>query len=665
MTKDPFSFHQEAETEVKELRSSRPWSTILQLSGALGLGLLAPPAPAQEQVPDPPVLRFPAEGITLADAVRLTLRHDPNLKLREAEVGLQEGITQEQRGFFDLTLVGDVFYENRDQELRESRKKIEREKREQLDEAIAEGRSFRSEALAVLEALNRARTAPPGQENIPDPVIQAQLVAVNALINDVRDPLARQQLLDLRRKILLDNIDRISTSLNEVLADLAEAEDRRQKMGDVPNDEYFERARVNLGLDKLFRNGISVSPFFEGRFDSTNFKGKLKDDDLGGKGIEDLYSFRAGANLVVPLLRGRGSVSVAAGERAAELAHQATGRLARHQLAVSALETARAYWRARAAQDTVGVATRSVELQARLVEVTRALIAADELPRTELARVQGSEARARARLEAAGRELLEARVNLARVMGVGITEAADSLPRARDEFPALAETSLEPAEFSSLVRESVARRPDLMAIIQFEEAERLLQRGAQADLRPQLDLNLSGWYNALGEKQLSAAVDRWVGPSASFGLNFEKPLGNNFFRGRFVQRQAAHRQRRISAIELERQIKLAVVRAASSLAEAVARVRAAQASVGFYRSTIEAEIERFRTGESTLVDTILTEDQQTDALLGLVAAQRDYATLVAELRFESGLLVGTGSDERAVVPEYLVTVPRLGSRREP
>ncbi len=98
-----------------------------------------PNAPAQPPDPavvgQPPVLTFGADGLTLDEALRLTLRHEPNIQLGAANLDRLAGVTQEQGGIFDLTLIGTASYEYRIQELTETRKQAERNKRERIDDS--------------------------------------------------------------------------------------------------------------------------------------------------------------------------------------------------------------------------------------------------------------------------------------------------------------------------------------------------------------------------------------------------------------------------------------------------------------------------------------------------------------------------------------------------
>lgn len=213
-----------------------------------------------------------------------------------------------------------------------------------------------------------------------------------------------------------------------------------------------------------------------------------------------------------------------------------------------------------------------------------------------------------------------------------------------------------------LAQDALVLRQDLQAAITILEADGVVRRGAETDKRPRLDVVAGTWYTAIGEKRFQKAIDRWIGPSYGVALEFDKPFGNNFFEGRFVQSEATFNQSQISVVDLERTIQLSIVRVANTLLDAAERVRQAQASYDFYIETINAEVQRFQSGDSTLVDTVLTEDQQVGSLISLIAAKQLFASLLAEFRFETGLLVTHRNGQSQVTEAQLVTVPSRGSR---
>ncbi len=252
--------------------------------------------------------------------------------------------------------------------------------------------------------------------------------------------------------------------------------------------------------------------------------------------------------------------------------------------------------------------------------------------------------------------LHQARVALAVAMGVAVGADDETLPRARDAFPAAPDpAAVDEPRIAALAAASLRQRKDVAAALRRAEAAEVLVRGAQLNLKPRLDVTGGSWYTGNDEAVVTNALKRWVGPSYSIGIELEKPFGNNTLRGALVEAQAGGASSQIVSADLRRQVRLSVVRTSRSLAEAIERVRQAQNAVQFYQQTIDAEIQRFQLGEVTLIDTITTEAQQADAQRALVAAQADLAQLIAELRYQTGTLVSDAS--APVTPQSLVTVP--------
>ncbi len=637
---------------------------------------IVPPASAQTPKPDakdadrPPIVQFPEGGISLAEAVRLTLQHDPAIKLQQATHRFQQGVAQEQQGAFDTTLTGRLFYEYRLQELPESRKEIERDRRTNLQEVIDLNREDHQRAQALLTQLNAVRNAPPGAGQAQavsaiDPDIGAQLQALDLLINSQPDANVRNQLFTLRQDFITRTIADTEAGARGFIEGFQTAEQRLADIGATPNDEVFYNGGFDVQVGRRLRNGITISPFVSGQVEGSNYRDKPRSSDFGGKGLEDLYTFKAGVSAVVPLARGRGADAAGAFEKAARIEADASELAVRHQASVSVLNTVRAYWGLRAAQAAADAAQRSVTLQGRLVELSRASIDAGEMAQIELSRAQAAQASATARLRDTERGLHEARVALAMAIGVAAGEDDRTLPRASDGFPTPPEGDLAAGVVSVMASDAGTLRQDLKSAQLAQEAGRVLARSARTDMRPRFDVVNDTWISAIDERSAGNALDRWVGPSTNLRLELERPFGNNTFRGRYAQREAEARQRQVDAWDLQRQVKLGVIRSAQSVQQARGRVEEARAAVEAYQQTTDAEIERFRAGESTLIDTILTDTQYVDAQNTLAAAEAELASLIAELRFESGLLVSFKERQPIVNERDLITVPRTTPRSTP
>lgn len=633
------------------------------LAAVTSLSAQQPPAsapPPGGAVPAAPIVRFEPQGVGLEEAVRLTLQHDPALQQQQAAIDLQAGVVQQERGAFDPTIIASLFTEYRVQELTQSRKDSELEKRQTLERSIAQQRTDLSRAQQLRDALTAVQNAPQGSaaqlaelQRI-SPSLAAQVATFDTLIAaNAGDAATLAQLRQQRNEFINDQLTRARGNFTQAERLLNDNIVRRQRLGDPPVDEFFYRNNINVSFQKLFRSGVGIAPFFEGSMEGTNFKGKGGAAEDGGKGLKDLYTLKAGVGLAVPLMRGRGATAVAARERAAGIEQQAAELDLAHQRAVSTLRTVSAYWSLRAAQESVEVSERSLALQTRIAELTEGLIKVGDMPGIELSRAQAGVARARAQVEDTRRRLRTSRIELASAMGLGTTGEEATLPSAKDGFPSLAAAT--PTALDSL---PIDKRGDVTAADRRQAAGEVLVAGAGTELRSKLDLSGRAYYTALDESTLTNTWDRWVGPSADLSAEFEKPLGNNRAKGALAQAEADLRTRRIAYGDLRRQARLRTLAGVQSLPEAVERVKLQQQAAELYQKTVESEIERLKAGESTLIDTLLTEQQQTESRLGLIAARQELAQLIAQLRFESGTLVEGG----AVSLPSLTTPPAGGGR---
>jgi outer membrane protein TolC len=613
----------------------------------------------------PPIMSFGPDGVTLEQAVTIALKNDPALRLAENDVERLAGALQEQQGIFDVTLLANVDFSYREQELSETRKADEIKKRKNYKDSLEDLNTQSSMLAQEAAVLSQLSTTQPGDPLVKQllafsPSLATQLQSLDAMILSPSTPAdVKAELTRIRREQIQEALAHSISQKTQVDGLRQETQTKLTNVGEAPIDEFFRSGSFSLAFSKAFRSGASLSPFVDGSIETTTFVGKPISADFGGKGVQDQMTFRFGVNVMLPVLRGRGADAFASGEKAAKV-HLEAGRFqAEHQASASALAVVRAYWALRAATESLDATARSLDLQTRVVDITSALIQAGEMPAVELARASAGAARAKAAVKDAERRVHEARVGLALSMGLSATTDDVTLPTAKDGFPALASVSV-PAQAvaEGLSAEAVLHRRDLSAARKFEEASRILERGASLDTKPRLDVTGEAYYTALGERAFQRVVDRWVGPSVGVGVEFEKPFGNNRLEGALAQRAAERRQQQIGAADLERQIRLGVVRAATTLQEAAEHAREAASAVEFYQKTVDSELERFRVGESTLINTLITERQWTDARLSAVAAHQRLASLLAELRYETGtLLNGT-----TVSGANLITVPQAGGR---
>lgn len=660
--------------------------------GPLMLGLLvvlggARGAAAQAAQPEnpyqPPVLAEPGAGIGLLDAVRLTLANDPNLLLRATDVDNQLGVAQEQAGVFDWTLSGEASWEHREQELLSSQKQGEEDKRNQIRDLEAATCQLQADFEQKLADLRRAQAGQFGVDIRTDRGFEANLRIIEAAIQAADSAAQRQELEQVRRNLIQTEIAATEDAVTEAEFGCIEAGEALERLGGVPDEEEFDIGRLNLRLDKLTRTGLLFAAFLDAGYDSTEFVGKRRGFfvpatnpageplfspsgiplerliDFGGKNVEPVYQANVGFEVNIPLLRNRGAAATGAAERAAQVDYEATAMLLEHAASESVLNTVAAYWNLVAAQNQVRILETSVELQGRVLDVTQALVDAQELPEAELARSLAGHASAQAQLESARQDLIAARLDLVRAMGLD-AEAEESAYAALDSFPLALDAARLQAIQTDLARTARTRRRDLQAARELVQSGSILARAAELDLKPLTDLSLRTFATARGDNGFSDSFSTWVYPSWRVATRFEKPLGNNTAKGRLAQADALMRQRQISEGDLDRLIHLAVLQASGSLVEALDQLEHAEAAARSFEETVQAEVTKLELGETTLLDVVLTEQQRTQALLALEAARFDVATLLARLRFESGTLVEHLEAQSRVTEEALTTLPATG-----
>ncbi|MEO7921165.1 MAG: TolC family protein [Thermoanaerobaculia bacterium] len=619
------------------------------------------PAPASPKpIYDPPALTFPDNRITLIDAVRLTLLNDPTLRLEEQQSRLRGGILQEQSGRFDPAIVGNAMFNFTQTALGASQIKSEKRRRtdiqKEIDDTTTNLALFQKSVYEYQQL-----QANPATFKLTDTGEQSEFDTLNELIRTAPDAATKADYTRIRDSLVANNL-KAYQQLASGATDLLKTKKAQQvSLGEVPRTN--QQTSLTLDVKALFpyRDGVTLGIFGNGSFERDRYKDKEKEFDFGGKGIEDVYAYSVGFSVDAALLRGRGRDATGAFEAASKIDYDASRDVLRHAASTSVYNTVTAYWNLVAAQEQVEIARKSFALQGRYLEVTNALIKGDEIPRAEQARVLASQASDQGNVFSAERALNDARITLARAMGLSVLDDVNA-PLAADPFPPLADppvlSALRPAD---LIMMAIDRRYDRMAALKLADSGGILLREAHTNLRARLDFHGQISAGTVAEKSLSETSANWEGPSFQLGFDFEKPIGNNVAKGRLLQKDAARNQQTINAIDLERNIKASVVQALRSLQATADQVRRASDAVGYYGQTIDSENERFRSGQSALIDTILTQQLQTSALLNYAIARQQYATLLAQLRFETGTLVAESGDGNVVRPEDLVTLPGPGA----
>ena len=434
---------------------------------------------------------------------------------------------------------------------------------------------------------------------------------------------------------------------NERQADLSAS---RSPWLDISQTQY------SIGLQKQLRQGILVAPEIG-----------VSRTALPGLGIDATSQATAKLNVLVPLLRDRGGFVTSAPERAAARAWDASKLQTEHVMAQSVLAAVTAYWDCQSAAMRLDVLNDSEARARRLLDDTRRLVEAGERPLSDLPQVRGNAAAKRVTRMSAEQAVVDSRVRLGLVMGLGPTETA-ALRLAAAPFPGVdvagvsaAAASSATARLPALVADALDRRPDLLATAKNVESARMLADAARENLKPRVDLISSIGYAGLqiGGGSLgslfSPIVRNVPGPDLSISLRYQWAAANVSARGQLLQTEASYAEQRIAEQEVQRQIRIGVQQASESIGRHAAAMTEAHDAVTLYQEMVRSEQRKFQLGVSTLFDTIQSADALTNVRLSEIAAGREYAVALAMLRFQTGSLIIAGPQGATVNVDRLLS----------
>jgi len=420
-------------------------------------------------------------------------------------------------------------------------------------------------------------------------------------------------------------------------------------------------------------------------FDSSldNFKDKSLDPNFGGAGKPMFFRSNATGNISVPLMRGRG-IGATANERAAQLSLSAETDRLRHTISEETFRTATAYLNLIAAQESVKSFEESMVRQNQIAQLTQRRIAAGDLAAVETARTLARSNAVATSLSQARSEVVGARVALAEAMGVDADTIANA-PLAAETFSMTPKTI--PA-IDALFATATQSRLDARALGSLRAAAKILEEGALVNAKPRLDLfaragmgtffdNLQFFFNPdevnpiftllpqEGPPAVTSGAVRFSSPIGFYramftrkwrplwnvSLTLDLPFKNNRLRGAVVEAEAALTRAEVQERDLLRVIRENIVSEVDSLKKEAESIQFAVAALAASRQTVDGAIARYQTGDLTLIDTLLSEEDLTQDRLALIRLWQQYLSELVRLRFETGTLVSfTGI---SVAPDQL------------
>jgi outer membrane protein len=416
-------------------------------------------------------------------------------------------------------------------------------------------------------------------------------------------------------------------------------------------DERTDTDTFTLELNKLFRNGISITP----EATVVDFK-----DNLQQQIPASTANF--GVQVSVPLLRGLGVQNADAQELAAKASLHAQEELARYQIESLVFQTASAYWSCLAAKRNLDVLEDTEKLAEQLYQSVEVLGEAGEADRGTVDQAHAQLAAQQANTEQGRLTLYQDRQALATAMGYGPKELARA-PIPSSDFPVvMAETEVAKSLDEKCIYEALVRRGDYLAAGINVDVQRILLVQAKDNLKPSLNAQVQLGYAGYDAQQAALrpfySLDHNLsGVNALAELSLAWPIENNVARGAYVSQKSVFEQAKLNEAQTANTIASATLTDLETLRRTIRQYGLATQAVDIYSRAVKQAIERLKIGEATLTDLIDIENDYSQARQLQIATLGEYATALAELRLLTGTLTTEENHHAVFRARTLVELP--------
>ena len=372
----------------------------------------------------------------------------------------------------------------------------------------------------------------------------------------------------------------------------------------------------------------------------------------------DEYHAQIDFSITQALLRGAGPSVNLATLRQAQLDVRASEYELRGYAQTLTAEIESTYWDFILAEQEMGVYEKSLELGLRLADETRERIALGQLANTEIYFAEAEAATREQNLINARSRLENTRLRLLKLMNPPGKTLWDR--------PIVPKTPADIVQFEIKDIEGhlkVARRfrPDL------NQARLSIQRGdlevvkTKNGLLPKLDA-----FIILGRSGYSRTFDRSFndlgsgngGPDVFAGLTFEFPVFNRKAKAQYERSKLELAQQKQALDNLTQLAEQDVLSAFVEINRAKEQIRASKVTVRYQQEKLQAEIDRYRMGESTMYRVAQAERDLVDSQVVEVQSRIAYLKALTQLYLAEGsLLIRWGIEAPGVEPVEMSAEP--------
>jgi outer membrane protein TolC len=310
----------------------------------------------------------------------------------------------------------------------------------------------------------------------------------------------------------------------------------------------------------------------------------------------------------------------------------------------AALETAQSYWSLVASLQKFALQDRAFRVSALLYDLSDEMAKGGGISYSDVTLAQARRSEAFAQRIQALVAVYQAANKLGVTMGLR-SDQLKKLPLAFQPFPTVTERQVTIVNPENLVDAALARRLDRAAALNAIRSKHVDLEKAKRDLiiAPEVFVALGGvinnetTQNSSGQKETGTRL----GWDSSIAASFAWPFANNVAEGALMDAQANLNSAIINMESLSTSIAANVTTSIDTLQELAKDIASEVKAVGQYRQSFTDMREKFRSGASTMLDTIQTEQRLTTAETTLVDLRLAMANAIAQLRYETSSLLSS------------------------
>ncbi len=368
-----------------------------------------------------------------------------------------------------------------------------------------------------------------------------------------------------------------------------------------------------------------------------------------GTASGDQHSGALQASLTQPLLKGAWRAGASTPLLEAELDQRIQQTIFIDQLAALLVDVEGAYWQLALAQADVAIKTRSRDRARGQYDDTKENIRRGIVPEVEIYVVEENQVFFEQELLKASENLTLARRRLARLLDVAPDsplEATDRLERLDARLP----------RRDAITRAALRRNPGLVADRLRLQRSQVQLAFARNQALPSLDLGASLKLNGLDDSYRDAwsAIGEARRVDAQVGLSFSIPLSWRANRASKARARLAVRRELLRLQDREATVRFEVADLLTRLEAQVKRLELAQRRVRLGELKLDAELEKYKRGISTLADVVRFQRELDGSRISLRRDQANTWSLRSRLLRSQGRLhealgisLGRGTERRS------------------